>query len=273
MPYVLRKAPRREAYWVVNQDTGKKHSIDPLPRKKAEAQMRLLYAVEGGYPLRKSGGAKGRTASEEELRKIFEAYEEGRMYPPSPTPPPRTPTPKPKRKSPPKQKILYNIAKQEGQGGDEPEEKPILEVSKSAPSFPIGIPEPEPYVTSQDVKDIEYAGSGFFDTLKKLNSGLTTGLKGITNATKYLKSGLEEGKKGNLDKLSNIVSAVNLGKKITGGSYYPEQNRTHPITIRKPTGYKSPAILRLAEQRAIEKSKLDESTRRRLGIVSRGSIV
>ena len=46
MPYKLRKAPSRDLYWVVNKETGKKHSRDPLPRDRAEAQMRALYAAE-----------------------------------------------------------------------------------------------------------------------------------------------------------------------------------------------------------------------------------
>lgn len=55
MPYKLRKAPKKELYWVVNKETGKKHSKEPLPRKRAEAQMRALYAVESGYTLRGKG--------------------------------------------------------------------------------------------------------------------------------------------------------------------------------------------------------------------------
>ena len=50
--YKLRKAPKRELYWVVGE-SGKKHSIDPLPKARAEAQMRALYAAEGGYVLGK----------------------------------------------------------------------------------------------------------------------------------------------------------------------------------------------------------------------------
>jgi hypothetical protein len=53
MPYKLRKAPKRDAYWVVGQD-GTKHSKEPLPKAKAEAQMRALYAV-----WRKGEGMKG----------------------------------------------------------------------------------------------------------------------------------------------------------------------------------------------------------------------
>lgn len=56
MPYKLRKAPKKELYWVVNKDTGKKHSKDPLPKERAMAQMRALYASEAGYEM--TGGIK-----------------------------------------------------------------------------------------------------------------------------------------------------------------------------------------------------------------------
>jgi len=55
MPYFLRKAPRRELYWVVSRETGAKHSKDPMPRKKAEAQMKALYMAMG-----KEQGLKGK---------------------------------------------------------------------------------------------------------------------------------------------------------------------------------------------------------------------
>lgn len=55
-PYMLRKAPKRDLYWVVTKATGKKHSIEPLPREVAERQRRALYARESGYAPR--GGAK-----------------------------------------------------------------------------------------------------------------------------------------------------------------------------------------------------------------------
>lgn len=57
MPYKLRKAPNQEKYWVVGQD-GSHKSKDPLPKARAEAQMRALYAVEGGYILGKGKGKK-----------------------------------------------------------------------------------------------------------------------------------------------------------------------------------------------------------------------
>ena len=42
----LRKAPNRELYWVVNKETGKKYSKDPLPKETAMAQMKALYMAE-----------------------------------------------------------------------------------------------------------------------------------------------------------------------------------------------------------------------------------
>lgn len=45
MPYKLRKAPNRDLYWVVGED-GSKYSTDPIPKDRAEAQMRALYAAE-----------------------------------------------------------------------------------------------------------------------------------------------------------------------------------------------------------------------------------
>jgi hypothetical protein len=47
MPYKLRKAPKRDLYWVVTKATGRKHSKEPLPRDRAIDQMRALYAAEG----------------------------------------------------------------------------------------------------------------------------------------------------------------------------------------------------------------------------------
>ena len=51
MPYALRKSPRRNLYWVVNKDSGRKYSKQPLPRSRAEAQRRAIYASENGYKL------------------------------------------------------------------------------------------------------------------------------------------------------------------------------------------------------------------------------
>ncbi len=42
MPYKLRKAPKRDLYWVVGED-GTKHSKEPIPKERAEAQMKALY--------------------------------------------------------------------------------------------------------------------------------------------------------------------------------------------------------------------------------------
>jgi len=59
MPYKLRKAPRKELYWVVDA-SGKKYSKEPLPKEKALAQMRALYANEkqGGSDCGCGGGTE-----------------------------------------------------------------------------------------------------------------------------------------------------------------------------------------------------------------------
>jgi hypothetical protein len=49
MPYKLKKAPKRDLYWVVNKNSGKKHSIDPLPYEKAQRQLNLLRAIDHGF--------------------------------------------------------------------------------------------------------------------------------------------------------------------------------------------------------------------------------
>jgi len=48
MPYKLRKAPKRDLYWVVTIETGKKHSKDPIPKDKAKAQKRILESALNG---------------------------------------------------------------------------------------------------------------------------------------------------------------------------------------------------------------------------------
>lgn len=63
MPYKLRKAPKRDLYWVIGKD-GTKHSKEPLPRERAEAQMRALYAAE----VKMRGGASSFTP---EMRERF----------------------------------------------------------------------------------------------------------------------------------------------------------------------------------------------------------
>ena len=54
MPYRLRKSPKRDLYWVIGED-GTKHSKEPLPKERAEKQMKALYiamrqkrALKGG---------------------------------------------------------------------------------------------------------------------------------------------------------------------------------------------------------------------------------
>ena len=45
MPYRLRKAPKRDLYWVID-DKGKHYSKDPLSKDRARQQQKALYAAE-----------------------------------------------------------------------------------------------------------------------------------------------------------------------------------------------------------------------------------
>lgn len=54
--YHLRKAPKKNLYWVYNKNTGQKYSKEPLPKERAEAQRKALYANEKMNI--KSGGRK-----------------------------------------------------------------------------------------------------------------------------------------------------------------------------------------------------------------------
>lgn len=43
--FTLRKARGKELYWVVNKETGKKYSKEPIPKERAKKQMKLLYMI------------------------------------------------------------------------------------------------------------------------------------------------------------------------------------------------------------------------------------
>jgi hypothetical protein len=51
MPYILEKFPT--GYKVKNTETGKYHSNKPIPKTRAEAQLRLLNAIDHGMTPRK----------------------------------------------------------------------------------------------------------------------------------------------------------------------------------------------------------------------------
>jgi hypothetical protein len=62
MPYRLRKAPKRDLYWVVGED-GTKHSKEPIPKERAESQRKALYIAmrekRGGAELHGDGELHG----------------------------------------------------------------------------------------------------------------------------------------------------------------------------------------------------------------------
>ena len=51
MPYSIRKIPNKNCYQVKNTDTGKIHS-KCTTKQKAEAQAKLLRAIDHGYVLK-----------------------------------------------------------------------------------------------------------------------------------------------------------------------------------------------------------------------------
>lgn len=71
MPYKLRKAPRRNLYWVVSKDTGEKHSKDPLPMERAKAQMRALYANVADAKMK--GGIRSDQAVRQLAEEVYES--------------------------------------------------------------------------------------------------------------------------------------------------------------------------------------------------------
>lgn len=59
MPYSIVPDPKKKGYaTVITEATGVKHSKKSLPMARAQAQVRLLYAVEHGYKLKKKSKAK-----------------------------------------------------------------------------------------------------------------------------------------------------------------------------------------------------------------------
>ncbi len=49
MPYKLRASRKYKGkYWVVNEETGKKYSIKPIPKTRAVRQLGLLWGIETG---------------------------------------------------------------------------------------------------------------------------------------------------------------------------------------------------------------------------------
>jgi len=60
MTYGLRKAPKKNLYWVYDKISGRKFSKLPLPKERAEAQRRALYANSKGRS-RSKGRSKGKS--------------------------------------------------------------------------------------------------------------------------------------------------------------------------------------------------------------------
>ena len=81
-PYHIRKAPKRDLYWVIGPD-DKHYSKDPIPKQRAESQRRALYLSET-----KRGGAKEGKKAEDELSELISAFNRVEVAP-RPVSPPR----------------------------------------------------------------------------------------------------------------------------------------------------------------------------------------
>ena len=68
MPYKLRKAPKRDLYWVIAQD-GKHMSKDPIPKERAKAQIRALYASENQQ--KKGGALRGGATHKDRFERVI----------------------------------------------------------------------------------------------------------------------------------------------------------------------------------------------------------
>jgi len=73
MPYGLRKSRGRDLFWVYNKETGRKYSKKPLPRSRAEAQRRAIYATENGYVLNRSRSLKAGSFGSRALNGVVNA--------------------------------------------------------------------------------------------------------------------------------------------------------------------------------------------------------
>jgi len=98
-------------YFVVDT-SGRKYSREPLPKTRAEKQMKALH-INTGHGMYGSGDA----GSDEEIARIMAdlAMEEEQQRPPPPPPPP-TPPPPPRRRTPPPGPPRKGVKRQRGQG-------------------------------------------------------------------------------------------------------------------------------------------------------------
>jgi len=80
MPYGIRKSPNKNLFWVYNKETGKKYSKKPIPRERAEAQRRAIYANENGYKLNRSRSRSLRRSIRNKKRNEWSPRSNKRVY-------------------------------------------------------------------------------------------------------------------------------------------------------------------------------------------------
>jgi hypothetical protein len=73
MPFKLRKVPKKDLYWVVD-DKGKHYSKEGLPKDRAKEQMKALYAAEGRGEMKGKGKDCGCGGGSKDLEAMAEHY-------------------------------------------------------------------------------------------------------------------------------------------------------------------------------------------------------
>jgi hypothetical protein len=76
MPFKLRKVPKKDLYWVVD-DKGKHYSKEGLPKDRAKEQMKALYAAEGRGEMKGKGKDCGCGGGSKDLEAMAEHYSGG----------------------------------------------------------------------------------------------------------------------------------------------------------------------------------------------------
>ena len=329
-PYKLRKAPGRNLYWVVSKETGRKHSLEPLPKSHAEAQMKALYARESGYAPR--GGAKqykyeqgsdgkvyiveidssgnpvGRPLAVSHKRRAklpkhdpgasalmrLKGKGSGLRYVP---PPPKLSQEQLQRQAEyaanPDRSTRFdpegNVVARQRVSGEEAERRSKLAYQKKAErEFPV---------SSRLVK-----GAITLGKLAAKVPGLPAPLKGALNVANTLigsgrrrkvrgkgevgavESGLDaptqDLQEGDAVAVVNQIASNMPAFEISVPEPEPYITQQEAravggsrVTVRKPTGYKSPVIRQMYIKRCMEEAYMDENTRRLSGLISRSTIL
>jgi hypothetical protein len=312
MPYKLRKAPGRNLYWVVSKETGRKHSLEPLPKSHAEAQMKALYARESGYaPLKKSRGKGYEYRQGPDLNvylvKVDSNGNEVGLLQPLTHKPNKIPSPyipgeaeairslMNKQKQVEAAESLMDMKHQRdaaksllrlrGKGGSflEGLTNVLLEGSKFFLPKPAGmlidafkehiIPKRS---TNPNPRKMSYGE--IQKNVRDLGGARGRGEVGaVESGLDAPTQALQEGDAvAVVNQIASNMPAFEIS--VPEPEPYITQQEARAVggsraTVRKPTGYKSPVIRQMYIKRCMEEAFMDENTRRLSGMISRSTLL